>query len=74
MLGLPPIRGPRTEFARWNVGALRGLRHACVDLVAEDPGAAVGARSQTTLQAPGDLHDPDGVSAAYRIAAAILQL
>jgi hypothetical protein len=46
----------------------------CVDLVAEDPGAAVRARSRTTLEAPGDLHDPEGVSAAYLIAAAILQL
>jgi hypothetical protein len=46
----------------------------CVDLVAEDPGAAVRARSQSTLKTPGDLHDPDGVSAAYQIAAGILQL
>ena len=46
----------------------------CVDLVAADPGAAVRARSQATLEAPGELHDPEGVSAAYLIAAAILQL
>jgi hypothetical protein len=46
----------------------------CLDLVAEDPGAAVRARSQATLQAPGDLHNPEGVSAAYLISAAILQL
>ncbi len=46
----------------------------CVDLVAVDPGAAVRARSQTTLDAPEDLHDPEGVSAAYLIAAAIFQL
>jgi hypothetical protein len=46
----------------------------CVDLVAEDPGAAVRARSQATLENPGDLHDPEGASAAYLIAAAILQL
>jgi hypothetical protein len=46
----------------------------CVDLLAEDPGAAVRDRSQATLAAPGDLHDPEGVSAAYLIAAAILQL
>ena len=45
-----------------------------VDLVAEDPGAAVRARSRATSQAPGDLHDPEGVSAACLIAAAILQL
>ena len=46
----------------------------CIDLVAADPGAAVRARSQATLEAPGELHDPEGVSAAYLIAAAILQL
>jgi hypothetical protein len=46
----------------------------CVDLVAKDPGAGVRARSQATLEAPGDLHDPEGVSAAYLIAAAIQQL
>jgi hypothetical protein len=46
----------------------------CVDLVAADPGAAVRARSRTTLDDPGDLHDPEGVSAAYLISAAILQL
>ena len=46
----------------------------CVDLVAADPGFAVRARSRTALESPGDLHDPDGVSAAYLVAAAILQL
>jgi hypothetical protein len=46
----------------------------CVDLVAEDPGAAVRARSRATLEAPGDLHEPDVVSGAYLVAAAILQL
>lgn len=46
----------------------------CVDLVAEDPGAAVRAHSQATLKSPGDLHDPEGVSAAYLTASAILQL
>jgi hypothetical protein len=46
----------------------------CVDLVAEDPGTAVRARSRATLEAPGDLNDPEGVSAAYLTAAAILQL
>jgi hypothetical protein len=46
----------------------------CIDLVAENPGAAVRARSQATLDAPGDLHDPQAVSAAYLIAAAIFQL
>ena len=46
----------------------------CIDLVAEDPGDAVRARSQATLEARGDLHDPEAVSAAYLVAAAILQL
>lgn len=46
----------------------------CVDLVAADPGAAVRARSEATLAAPGDLHDPEGASAAYLNAVAILQL
>ena len=46
----------------------------CVDLVAVDPGAAVRARAQATLESPGDLHDPEDVSAAYLTAAAILQL
>jgi hypothetical protein len=46
----------------------------CVDLVSEDPGAAVRARSRATLEAPGELHDPEGVSASYLVAASILQL
>ena len=46
----------------------------CVDLVGEDPGVAVRARSQATLKAPGDLHNPEGVSAAYLVATALLQL
>ena len=46
----------------------------CVDLVAEDPGAAVRARSRATLERPGDLHDPEAASAAYLVAARILQL
>jgi hypothetical protein len=46
----------------------------CIDLVAADPGSAVRARSRAALRDPGDLHDPDGVSAAYLVAAAILQL
>jgi hypothetical protein len=46
----------------------------CGDLVTEDPGAAVRARSAAALGTPGDLHDPEGVSAAYLVAAAILQL
>ena len=47
----------------------------CVDLVAAAiPAPRCGARSQATLETPGDLHDPEGVSAAYLIAATILQL
>ncbi len=46
----------------------------CIDLVAEDPGAAVRARSRATLEHPGELHDPEAVSASYLIAARMLQL
>lgn len=46
----------------------------CMDLVDHDPGAAIRARSQATLADPGDLHDPEGASAAYMTAAAVLQL
>ena len=46
----------------------------CLDLVAEDPGSAIRARSQAAVEDPGDLHDPGGASAAYLIAAAVLQL
>src|SRR3954451_18966776 len=46
----------------------------CLDLVAEDPGAAVRARSRATLESPGDLHDPEAASAAYLVSAGILQL
>ena len=46
----------------------------CIDLIVPDPGAAVRARSQATLESPGDLHDPESVSASYLIAGAILQL
>src|ERR671921_1545348 len=41
----------------------------CVDLVAKDPGASIRARSRAILEAPGGLHDPEGVSAAYLMAA-----
>ena len=46
----------------------------CVDLVAADPGAAIRARSRATLEAPGRVHDPVGVSAAYLMAAGVFQL
>src|SRR5689334_21380008 len=46
----------------------------CVDLVAKDPGTAVRRRSEAVIADPGDLHDPDGVSASYLVCARILQL
>ena len=46
----------------------------CADLVSEDPGSAVRARSQASLHERGDAHDPEAVSAAYLVSAAILQL
>ena len=46
----------------------------CVDLVAEDPGAAVRARSRAATADPADLHDPGAVAAAYLDAASVLQL
>lgn len=46
----------------------------CIDLVAEDPGAAIRARSRAALADPGDLHDPAAVSAAYLISGGVLQL
>ena len=46
----------------------------CLDLVAADPGSAVRARSRAATDEPGDLHDPDGVSAADLVAATIFQL
>jgi hypothetical protein len=45
----------------------------CVDLVADDPGAAVRARSAAAVDAPG-LHDPEAVSRTYLIAATLFQL
>jgi hypothetical protein len=46
----------------------------CADLVGEDPGAAVRERSRAVLTDSGDLHDPEGVSSVYLIAASILKL
>jgi hypothetical protein len=46
----------------------------CIDLIAPDPGAAVQARSRAALEDPGELHDPEGVSATYLVAGAVLQL
>jgi hypothetical protein len=46
----------------------------CVDLVSDDPGAAVRARAEATLTSPGDAHEPEVVSGAYLVCASILQL
>jgi hypothetical protein len=46
----------------------------CADLVAQDPGSAVRARTKAALTDPEDLHDPKGVAAAYEVATRILQL
>lgn len=46
----------------------------CVDLVSPDPGAAVRARAQDIVTTPGELHEPEVVSAAYLISAALLKL
>ena len=46
----------------------------CIDLVAEDPGAAIRARAEQTLQTPCDLHDARGVSRTFLMAATIFQL
>ena len=46
----------------------------CIDLVTEDPGAAVRTRAHATSASGSDLHDPEAVAAAYLVSAAILQL
>jgi hypothetical protein len=46
----------------------------CSALIAVDPSEAVRARSQSALEEPGGLHDPEAVAAAYLIAASVLQL
>ncbi len=46
----------------------------CLDLVAGDPGAAVRARSRAASADTGYLHDPEAVSAAYLLAARVLQI
>ena len=46
----------------------------CDDLVTPDPGAAIRARAQATLDAPGDVHDAEAVWAAYLTAAQVMQL
>ena len=46
----------------------------CIDLVAEDPGVAMRAHSRAALESLEELDDPQGVSAAYLIAASTLQV
>jgi hypothetical protein len=46
----------------------------CVDLVTEDPGAAIRARALDVLDAPGDVHDPEAASVAYLNAVSVFQL
>jgi hypothetical protein len=46
----------------------------CEDLIAPDPGAAIRARSEATLAAPGEVHDPRSVAASYLVSATVLQL
>lgn len=50
------------------------VRGLCVALVAEDPGAAIRTRSRTSKEDPGDLHDPEAVSASYLVATEILRV
>ncbi len=63
-------RAPRCP-RRTAAAVVAGL---CADLVTDDPGAAVRARSRAVAEDPGDLHDPEAVSAAHLSAAAVLQL
>lgn len=46
----------------------------CADLVSDDPGAAIRARSREALDLPGDLHDPEASSAAYLGAVSVFRL
>ncbi|GAA1766170.1 hypothetical protein GCM10009795_010910 [Nocardioides hankookensis] len=46
----------------------------CVDLVAPDQGDAIRSRSRQVLEEPGDLHDPESVSRALLIVAALFRL
>jgi hypothetical protein len=58
----------------WTDTTLAPLSLGCASISLLRIPAPRCARSHATLEAPGDLHDPEGVSAAYLIAAAILQL
>ena len=46
----------------------------CEDLVAPDPGAAIRARFQATLDEPRDLHDPRAAADAYLLTVNTFQL
>ena len=46
----------------------------CADLITADPGDAVRRRARAASDDPGELHDPEGVAAAYLDSARILQL
>ena len=50
------------------------VRGLCVALVTDDPGAAIRACSQVSNEDPGDLHDPETVSASYLAATQILRV
>ena len=50
------------------------IKALSVDLVAEDPEAALRARCQSPVAELGELHDPEAVVGAYSVAAAILRL
>jgi hypothetical protein len=67
----------------YNGLALDGLDHhdshavvagLCIDLVTSDPGEAIRSRSRQTVEDRGNLHDPEAVSRAYLIAAALMKL
>lgn len=46
----------------------------CIALVATEPGQAIRDCSRSSKQAPGDLHDPEAVSASYLVVAEILRV
>jgi hypothetical protein len=63
----------RISFAVIGVrGEARGMPHSTVDPPFDQFLATAEAVAQA--EAPGDLHDPEAVSAAYLVSASILQL
>jgi hypothetical protein len=46
----------------------------CIDLATDDPGAAIRARSQSILDGPGDMHDPEAASAALLVCTSVLRV